>query len=509
MKKKLLFIVLISMPMLLNAQVSSVPPDRTIIDLSTGLDQPGPPPVPTPIGAQDPYWLVTTAFVPGTPTANVISSRITASTTCTNQWIHANRSVGTFPPGDRFVRPFYFETQDGCILKDVNLDIEVWADGMIDRITYNGLPLFRANPPLLPTPVTKTINTVVTNNTNTDSTVNDLTIVALNSGVVTTGLQVCGEVEMVEVCCDPGKPNNVSTVVGQGSQTTLSWSDNSVLNDNNSFILEITYNDPFCDNIGLGDCCSGPVSSLLIPTSATSYTFTPAQTCFSWRVAAKCARDGIMGAWSNTSYCQSSISTPFNLSRTINLLNPPGGTKLDWDYVGSTVTGFEVEVKYNHSQNSGGCCTGLESTSTFFATNSELIFVPQTACFSFRVKGNCGDWSEWQCEDNRTQGTSSGGPPGGPPMGGMRKEGQQLSDNGGQSLITVAPNPTKGIFNISVKENKNFHYTVLDVKGQTVIDQVLSHQNNIEVDLSDQPNGIYFLHVINNADLEVIKIIKQ
>jgi hypothetical protein len=75
--------------------------------------------------------------------------------------------------------------------------------------------------------------------------------------------------------------------------------------------------------------------------------------------------------------------------------------------------------------------------------------------------------------------------------------------------ITIAPNPSNGIFNIT----KNFQtsiskVTVFDINGKIlkVIDSELSLEA-IQINLSDFSKGVYFLEITNDIDKVVRKII--
>lgn len=68
------------------------------------------------------------------------------------------------------------------------------------------------------------------------------------------------------------------------------------------------------------------------------------------------------------------------------------------------------------------------------------------------------------------------------------------------SRFLVYPNPTSGVFNIEIK-NTNLdicNFRIYDESGKLLISNILSKENTT-IDLSDQPDGIYFFHLIEDG----------
>lgn len=78
--------------------------------------------------------------------------------------------------------------------------------------------------------------------------------------------------------------------------------------------------------------------------------------------------------------------------------------------------------------------------------------------------------------------------------------------------VRIYPNPTKGIIEIELPnnsvDNSQFQFTVLDMNGRIIIDKY-KEPSRISLDLSDQPGGVYFLHIRNGNVVSKWKIIKQ
>ncbi|MBN8702879.1 MAG: T9SS type A sorting domain-containing protein, partial [Bacteroidetes bacterium] len=85
--------------------------------------------------------------------------------------------------------------------------------------------------------------------------------------------------------------------------------------------------------------------------------------------------------------------------------------------------------------------------------------------------------------------------------------GEEEIDANGFSLY---PNPTTGTFTLNSAENlNNATVTVFDIKGQVVYSVVNSVSNKVEIDLSANTNGIYYVQISNNDNVITKKIVKQ
>ncbi|NQZ36194.1 MAG: T9SS type A sorting domain-containing protein, partial [Crocinitomicaceae bacterium] len=75
--------------------------------------------------------------------------------------------------------------------------------------------------------------------------------------------------------------------------------------------------------------------------------------------------------------------------------------------------------------------------------------------------------------------------------------------------ITVYPNPTSGMFTVSLGELKGASISVLDLSGKEIY--TLSHVNDdhVEISLNNYSNGVYFVHVQSNEQQKIIKLVKQ
>lgn len=77
-----------------------------------------------------------------------------------------------------------------------------------------------------------------------------------------------------------------------------------------------------------------------------------------------------------------------------------------------------------------------------------------------------------------------------------------------EHTVNIFPNPNNGHFSITTTGTKNLSIQILDALGKTVYNKIRQGQN-IELDLSDLPNGIYFIKLINGNSIYYDKIVKQ
>jgi len=85
------------------------------------------------------------------------------------------------------------------------------------------------------------------------------------------------------------------------------------------------------------------------------------------------------------------------------------------------------------------------------------------------------------------------------------------SDQIDQSTILVYPNPTKGILKIEItrlSEDNPIHITLHDMSGRMLINKP-NASTFTELNISDQPNGIYILTVFSDNKYRRWKIIKE
>lgn len=84
--------------------------------------------------------------------------------------------------------------------------------------------------------------------------------------------------------------------------------------------------------------------------------------------------------------------------------------------------------------------------------------------------------------------------------------GMGISDNAIISTITIYPNPTNGFFYVQVSKSGNLQINICNVLGECIHEQN-SISSNFQIDLSSQPNGIYFINIKTEQGIVSKKII--
>jgi hypothetical protein len=67
-----------------------------------------------------------------------------------------------------------------------------------------------------------------------------------------------------------------------------------------------------------------------------------------------------------------------------------------------------------------------------------------------------------------------------------------------ENNIVIYPNPSSGIFHISLPSQKTFMIEVVDNMGRVVLNQS-NIENTTSLDLSDQASGVYLIRLIDAA----------
>lgn len=81
------------------------------------------------------------------------------------------------------------------------------------------------------------------------------------------------------------------------------------------------------------------------------------------------------------------------------------------------------------------------------------------------------------------------------------------TDESFESSIRLFPNPTKGICTISGNGINNV--TVYNALGQLILSKEVSNESQCNIDLSNQPNGVYVLRLTDAEGTAIKKIVKE
>jgi len=75
---------------------------------------------------------------------------------------------------------------------------------------------------------------------------------------------------------------------------------------------------------------------------------------------------------------------------------------------------------------------------------------------------------------------------------------------------SIYPNPSLGIFNLEIENQSSFYSVyVMDLFGKLIYQIDGVEQDQLQIDLSEQPRGMYFVKVISEDRSVEMKVIKQ
>lgn len=77
------------------------------------------------------------------------------------------------------------------------------------------------------------------------------------------------------------------------------------------------------------------------------------------------------------------------------------------------------------------------------------------------------------------------------------------------NFINIFPNPTSSLFFIKSTSERINSIIITDIRGQLVFKNSYGLENDIQINLSDKPNGIYFVKIHTAEKIFYQKIIKQ
>lgn len=76
--------------------------------------------------------------------------------------------------------------------------------------------------------------------------------------------------------------------------------------------------------------------------------------------------------------------------------------------------------------------------------------------------------------------------------------------------INAFPNPTKNIFTIDLgHRNLNFNLNVRSIEGKLIYKESNLNTEKVEIDLSQQPKGIYMVTLQDEENIKVLKLVKD
>lgn len=75
--------------------------------------------------------------------------------------------------------------------------------------------------------------------------------------------------------------------------------------------------------------------------------------------------------------------------------------------------------------------------------------------------------------------------------------------------IMLSPNPTTGIFTLKRNNEEAGTIEVSDLSGRSVTGKILLTGRNMELDLSNEPEGIYLVRIFTSSEVKTIRLVKN
>src|SRR6185369_10541961 len=77
-----------------------------------------------------------------------------------------------------------------------------------------------------------------------------------------------------------------------------------------------------------------------------------------------------------------------------------------------------------------------------------------------------------------------------------------------KSYISLYPNPASGIFTLNFgRQITNGRIKLINLLGQTVLEQSDVNSISLSLDIADQPKGMYFMEVSDGGNVERMKVV--
>ena len=149
----------------------------------------------------------------------------------------------------------------------------------------------------------------------------------------------------------------------------------------------------------------------------------------------------------------------------------------------STATTWDIELGI-----AGFNPTGTATTASTTTNPTNVAGLTDDTSYDFYVRADCGaDSSTWAGPFNFSTITV-----------GINKAANKLG-------LSIYPNPTNGIFTLNVKA-KNVIIEIMNTTGQVIFTKTNVNTNE-QINLSNNPKGIYFVTVISNETVTTQKVI--
>ena len=76
-----------------------------------------------------------------------------------------------------------------------------------------------------------------------------------------------------------------------------------------------------------------------------------------------------------------------------------------------------------------------------------------------------------------------------------------------RNAIHISPNPSSGKITVSINKIENLQLEITDVVGKIIFTKKLNSENNLSIDLADQPNGVYLIKFISTSETRTERLL--
>lgn len=86
-----------------------------------------------------------------------------------------------------------------------------------------------------------------------------------------------------------------------------------------------------------------------------------------------------------------------------------------------------------------------------------------------------------------------------------------IKEANNELAASLFPNPSNGEFTLQVngKNVEEFNLKVLSISGQLIYQSTIKNGKQQKLNITNQPNGVYFIHLTSNKGASVLKVVKQ
>jgi hypothetical protein len=183
--------------------------------------------------------------------------------------------------------------------------------------------------------------------------------------------------------------------------------------------------------------------------------------------------------------CLSSGMT--NVSNVLQIKTPPMPSV---DYIGFTPSGNGLIFKAYGAKNVTSYHWYFGDSSSDFSNASPLHFYSKTGTYTVILvvgAAQCGYYPDSATVNVFAQAS----------VGNLHQE----------AGITIFPNPSAGIFTLQgASLQNNGSAIIIDVMGRQVKQAVIT-ASKTQIDLSDQPNGVYFVQLVSGGETRPLKLL--